>query len=586
MKNKYDIRINPQRLSPEQVAKHKNFDALLKEHQSTPVKRPILRRLVYAVSAVAAIVAGLVFLLPVFKNEPTYEQQLTMYLESRPYIDAPFDQIKPVFAAYKVNALDGGVFSHGQGTKLEVPEGAFVNDQGELVNGEVTVHYREMHDFVDFFLSGIPMTYDSAGVQYTLESAGMIEIYAEQDGKRVNMAPGKSIGIELISNVNAPAALNVPPGYNIYKLDESKRNWVYQVVDRMEFMDDENESGALDKSSPVYGARQTYNQKLKAIALNGETEMAKIEASLPKPKQPAKPEKVTNKDYVFELDFNDLRKPGATGAFADAQKELAELYRQYEKTLWQLSPASSISPKQLQQSFSTVTGISIRKMNEKDFEILLEKPGEKLTIVANPVLSGSDYEKALTNFNRDFEAYQKQITERENKLAAQKEALRKEIEEARRLAEMNYQEAIASLQSQGRNFEATNEIIKRRVVNRFMANGFGIWNCDRPLPPDMLILKGKFRDEQGNPYKNVEAYYVDKTRNTVSKFLATDGARMNLTLHSEKLLWLVTPDNKIALYRPEDFRAINKKTEEHTFVLTKIDREIKDESDVREVLTL
>jgi hypothetical protein len=49
---------------------------------------------------------------------------------------------------------------------------------------------------------------------------------------------------------------------------------------------------------------------------------------------------------------------------------------------------------------------------------------------------------------------------------------------------------------------------------------------------------------------------------------------------------LVTPDNKIAICRPEDFQALNKKTEEHTFVLTKIDREIKDESDVREVLAL
>ncbi len=586
MKKKYNIQLNPKRLSGKEVGKHRDFDALLNRyHHDKPVRSPLVRNLVMLGLALAASVAVLLFVF-IGMNDETYGERDNAYFAALNYVNPPLPQVEKAFSSYAVNVSKGGVYNYKSGSKLTVPVAAFASLQGTPIEGEVTLHYREMHDFIDFFLSGIPMTYDSAGVQYTLESAGMIEIFAEQDGKRVNMAPGKSIDVELVSNVNVSPQLNVPPDYNIYQLDEEQRNWVYKEVDKMQVMDEDVVGGQFDATSPFFPIDKELREKIQSIQVNQRNEIARIEASLPIAKQPIKPEVANNNDYVFDLDFNDLKKPNATGELADAQQELAELYRQYEKMLWQLNPKSDISAEELQKGFSNVTGISIKKLNNRDYELKLEKEDNSLTVVVNPVLSGSDYNDAMAEFNRDFERWENEMKERNAKLQAAKNEALKLFEEEKRLANIVYDERIAELKAKGLDYAATEEILKRKVINRFQATGFGIWNCDRPLPPDMMILAANFEDASGNKFENKTAYLVDKSRNTVYQFLAEDGTRMRFNKNSDNLLWFVTSDNKIAVFRPEDFKGINKETNEHTFVMETVDKEINDESDVREVLYL
>lgn len=585
MKKQYKIHVNPKRLTSQQIARHKNFGKLLQQFQSQPQPKPIVRRLLYAVGAVAAVLAGLIIFSQLFNNQ-SFEQKQKAWFASQPFINPPLDEFKPQFSSFRVNPNEGGIYEYPSGSRLIVPAAAFLDENGQTVSGEVTLHYREMHDFIDFFLSGIPMTYDSAGVTYNLESAGMIEIFAEQAGKKVKMNPGKSINIELVSRVNVPPSMTVPPGFNIYRLDEVKRNWVYREIDRMEVLEDDLEGEVLNENSPFYPVQNEFREKMQAIQILEASEMARIEASVPKMKEPVKPQKAGNADYVFDLDFNDLKKPNATGPAAEMQQELAELYRQYEKMLWQLSPLSKISPEQLQKEFSQVTNLSIRKLNNRDYELTLEKNGQSLTVIVNPVLTGTDFTNALAEYNRDFERWQQQINEREAKLAAQKEALRRQIEEEKQLARVNLDEKIAALRAKGLDYAANEEIIKKKVINRFTASEFGIWNCDRPLPPDVLQLAASFKDQHGKKYQNTTAYLVDKSRNTVYRFLAANETTLRFNRNSENLLWLVTPDNKIAVFRPEHFKQIPGGVEKHTFVLQEIDKKIQDENDVREILYL
>ena len=589
MRKKYNIQLNPKRLSKEEMAKHKDFDALLEKYHSTPKHQiqPIYRRMTFWVAAVA--VAATLALLLVYVgsfNQVSYEQRMADHFRGLEYVNPPLDNIKKTFASYKVDVNQGGVFEYPSGSKLIVPVAAFTDNSGTPVAGEVTIKYREMHDFVDFFMSGIPMTYDSAGVQYTLESAGMIEIFAEQNGKRVNMAPGKSIDVELVSNVNMSPSLNVPPGYNIYRLDEEKRNWVYQTIDKMELLEDRLAQMSTDVDSSA-GPADEFNAMLQTIQINEENEMARLEATLPKAKKPIKPSLADPEEYVFDLDFNDLKNPNATGELATAQAELAEMYRQYERMLWQLSPNEATTTNQL-QAFGNVTNISINKLNNNTYELTLEKEGQSLTVEVNPVFSGSDYEKAMSDFNRDFARWEQQIAQREAALKDQKEAIRQKFEEERRMLKREYEERIAAMKDAGLHHAATQEMIKRKVVNRFAASGFGVWNCDRPLPPYILALNASFKDESGHSYKNKTAYLVDKSRNTVYQFLAEDGARINFDINSQNIIWLVTDDNKIAVIRPEDFKGIKKEEGimEHEFVMQKVDKEIKDEKDIREILYL
>ena len=125
-------------------------------------------------------------------------------------------------------------------------------------------------------------------------------------------------------------------------------------------------------------------------------------------------------------------------------------------------------------------------------------------------------------------------------------------------------------------------MIKRKVINRFRATSFGVWNCDRPVAPDSYQVKGKFKDQNGKVYNNHTGYLVDRSRNTVSQFYATKGTNMSFNANSENLLWIVTEDNKIAVFRPEDFKKLNKSKGDFTFNLTLVDKPIDNEEDVRE----
>ncbi len=587
MKKNYDIRLNPKPLTKEQIAKHKDFDALLNQFALTsqPKTRPIVRRLTWAVGAVAASLVAFFFINQLTKED--FVEKQAAYFNARPYVSQPFEQVNPTFASFKVNPNDGGVFKYPSGSQLTVPAAAFVNEKGETLSGEVTLHYREMHDFIDFFVSGIPMTYDSAGVNYNLESAGMIEIFAEQNGKRVNMAPGKSINVELVSNVNTTPTLNIPPGYNIYKLDSTKRNWVYQDIDRMEVISDAPAPAVnLDENSPFYPAQKTLAERMLAIQVSEAAAISRLEKTIAKPKEPVKPQRAVSNDHVFNLDMDDIFPTKKDFALSEEEQELRQLYTKYSKMLWQLNPKSSIGPDQLQKEFGLVTGLNIKKVNERDYELTLEKKGESIKIVVNPVLSGSDYDRALTEFNREIETFQKLNTEREGKLAAQKAAIANQFEEEKRLATLNFEKRVEELRKQGHDYAANNEIIKKKVVNRFTASEFGVWNCDRPLPPEMLQIAANFIDQNGQPISNKTAYLVDKSRNTVYQFLAEKGAQLRFNRNAENLLWVVTEENKIAVFRPSQFKVIEANDKKFDFVLETVNKEIRTEQDIREILYL
>jgi hypothetical protein len=49
-------------------------------------------------------------------------------------------------------------------------------------------------------------------------------------------------------------------------------------------------------------------------------------------------------------------------------------------------------------------------------------------------------------------------------------------------------------------------------------------------------------------------------------------------------MWVVTKDNKLALFRPEKFHGIDEQKGDFTFVLNVVDKKIDSEEDVRKIL--
>ena len=570
-KDIYKIKINQDQPSSEDIAKHKNFDALLQQFQETtpetvvketPVRR--LRWLRYAAATAAVLLLG-VF---IFQNGQEHNNGLTeaKYFADRPFIDRPLKNIKPQFASRSVDANQGGVFEYDNGSKLTVPAAAFTNASGQLVKGDVDIKFREMHDFVDFFLSGIPMTYDSAGTQYILESAGMVEIYAEQNGERLNMQDGKEIQVELVSHINMPR-LNQSPKYNIYKLNVANRNWEYRDVDKIQVVQEEEKAPA---NEVLASFENEYKNALKAIEKKEVSSLLSIDETQPLPIEPIRPQRAKSTDPVIDFDVETT------------SPELTQLKEQYGNILWKVSEKNvDLNTNAFQLEWPDA---KINKLNTQDYELTLINGSNELKVIVSPVLTGKDFDNAIATYNTAMNTYRQQLAKRETALQPAKLELTNQFAIEKATAKQNYDAKIAAWQKQNQNDPAINQLVRRKIINRFVATSFGIWNCDRPIHPNDAKIEGKFTNDKKVIFDNQTAYIVDKNRNTIVKMHAKDGADVNFDQMSDNLLWMVTKDGQVAIFKPEEFKRINKKKGSHEFEMQVQDQALKTEEDVRKVL--
>ena len=586
-KDNYKINQNFKPLSSEQIESHKDFDQLLEtfntapssETPSEPTGAP--RRWLYPVIAMAA--AGLVGILMMVLNpasKPDMSAEGKAYFASQPFINPPIKNLKPNYQAQTVNANQGGTYTYENGSTVVVPPAAFINGQGNLVEGPVEIKYKEFHDYVDFFISGIPMDYDSLGTKYQLESAGMIEIYAEQNGERLAMNPGKELEIKLVHDIYA--APGDPLDFNIYHLDTDQRNWVYKGKNKLKVLSNPD---AIAPTSAEARAEANLNEQIKNIETEEKQELAKIEATIPTPQQPIEPAQADPNAHVFNLEFTeDMIQVETAGNDLDEQRAaLRDLQEQYDNILWQVAPNQPDFNENAAGSINWVD-MKLRKLNNRDYELTLIGTANQMKVKVNPVLTGANFQKAIAEFNASFAAYETAVANREQQLSAAREALRKEIADRKRLAEMNYQKRIETLKAEGKTNKVTEEMIKHRVVNTFTATSLGIWNCDRPLPPWLVRLEADFLNNDQESFNSNIAFLADQTKNTVAKFYAKKGTEVQYNRNSKKLMWVVTKENKLAVYRPEKFSDIDNKKRSHTFVMDVVDKTIETEDDIREIL--
>ena len=562
-KNRYKFKRNPSSLSEERIARHQDFDALMEQFQQSKRKPGIVRALYWLAPLTAAAgILGWMFLNNGLVQDD-YPVQEKAYFAAQPFVNPPIPKLQAKLVSQKLNAFEGGVFEYENGSKVIVPKSAFVDDQGAVIGGEVEIRYREYHDFVDFFLSGIPMHYDSAGTRYQLESAGMMELYAEQNGKRLNVAPGKAIQVELNGEVLVPADnANELPDFNVYRLDIQEKNWSFEGIDQLEWADK-----LSDVLPSAKNATANYEREKLSIAAERKTALTALANSLPQPTAPVKPARANDNDITFELAFN---------AFDDPS--LAGLKEKYEGALWKvnLQRSPDFTPELAEQV--QWENMSLKKINDGDFELTLFSSGNSIEVSVSPILTGeaflnaqSDYTKALTAYKTALEDWNKEMAEKTASLDRKYDALvlaaKNEMEDAKNdLA------------------NSKTKMLKRKVVNRFTANRLGIWNCDFPIKPFNKGVRGDFIDENKNKIEKHTGYLVDKNRNTLSRFYATDGAQVEYNEQSQSLMWVVTEDERIAIFKPENFQQIKKDDGSYTFVMDRIEKELQSEQELRRIL--
>lgn len=455
MKNQYNIKINPPKLSSEQIEQHRDFDALLQAFEQTqaaapspePVSQPQkgrgkLRYLLYAMTAAAAVVLMLLAIRdsnPTVQPAPIPTQQMAELLQ----LKAPLPKLEQRFERRVIaDASKGEVLHYPSGSEVAVPAAAFVDAEGYPVEGAVEIEYREFADAVDMFLAGIPQ---QLGKHQNLQSTGMMEIKGYQDGKPVYLNMDKKLDINLRGKM--PVATN-PDELGVYVYSVQNDAWEYQSQDRIERL----------------GQPEQPTNTVDSIQLPPEAlEEARRTLAASQPKAPIKPG-ISDDMQVFDFDININDYP-----------ELAA----YAENVEFIGSRTALTP----ATFDTVWNAMdiVNKGNDTyELRLIYETGAEPIvrTIEVYPAVAATPAARA------QYEAQQQQY---EADVAA-------------------WEAEVVALASQSQPDAMPSTLVE--VVNYFSIHRFGLWNCGKPIEwNESWPVEAAFVSEEGTPL-TVEQVFV------------------------------------------------------------------------------
>ncbi|MCB9081369.1 MAG: hypothetical protein H6555_06620 [Lewinellaceae bacterium] len=576
MGHHYNFRIPPEEPSRETIDQHRDFDAVLAQFQAAPPTLPANQRLfrrrlfwIATSAAAAAALAGWFFWQTNTLTLPSPEQAQLMaqaHFAEQPCLDVPVPALDKPLQRHTIDAQTGGTLIAANGSRLVFPYQAFQDNRGNAIQGEVDIWYREMHDAVDFFLTGVPMTYDSAGTRYQLESIGMIEIRGTQNGQSIQLAPGKKIQVELLSTLDAPSN-SLLPAYNVYWLDTVSRNWSFQGVDQLSWY---TEAPTDDASSGNRSLSQGVSDQLTSLDAEEANILTRLQANFPPPIEPKAP--IQANAGLPSLDID----PAWNSLEMDA--ETRTIFQEIAGKLVVITPRSN----EFDERMFAVEwdGLRLRRGADGDIELSLIAGTTQRRLFIQPVLLGKAYEEARKKFETAYTRYQQSLADYSREFAQRKEVLLNDLKTRRAQLQQAYTQAVAQ---EGTGSGKTT----RQVRSSFSIDAFGIWNCDRPLPPlPQQVQAARFVDQYGIEYPNQVAFLVDKKQNTIYRLYTSKGAVVPLDQTGEQIIWLITPEQKLAITQESSWFENRKPGKPVVVQVTVKDQAVHSEADVRQLLGL
>ena len=204
----------------DEIAKFDDFEKVLNNYTLArkTLLNTILKWTIGGITTASIIVAGVMYFNSQNKIQPVGDNKAPVI--NNAYVQPPLNDKGIPFIENSIDALKGGEIKYPSGTALQIPNDAFVFEDGSPVLGEVKMKFREFKELKDVFLSDIPMQYDSAGKVYALGLTGMVQIVGTLNNKSVKLKPGKTVKFITLSAYT-------DDNYNIYQLDTVTKSWKY-----------------------------------------------------------------------------------------------------------------------------------------------------------------------------------------------------------------------------------------------------------------------------------------------------------------------------------------------------------------------
>lgn len=287
-------------------------------------------------------------------------------------ISKPLPNIAPKPTTYRISSNKENKVITELGSTITIPKDAFVDQDGNPVEGEVQIAFQEYHTASDVILSGIPMHVTTEdGSLEAFETAGMFDIAGtDTKGNELRIANNKTIRVDL-------ATFKEDEDYNFYSYDKTKGLWEEEY-----------------KNTPVASNSAR-------LQLSNELEF------FPTPEKPLEIKRAQSNDFVFELAIDKTNNPE---------------FRHFDNVLWKLTD-NTIEDAQLFKQTIQDPNLTCIDRDNSVFQLTGKSGGRKVQTKVQPVLFGSNWKKAQASFNKKLSAYKKsvankeEIAKRKNKMA-------------------------------------------------------------------------------------------------------------------------------------------------------------------------
>ncbi len=500
------------------------------------------------------------------------------YPEDSPCVKPPIKEMDIPYSTYMVNSETGGTIIHPSGTEIIIDDYSFVDSNGNEIQGDVEIRYREFHDQLDILLSGIPMEYDSAGTTYNFESAGMMDIQGYQNGKPIFIKHEKPLTISMHSE-------NPDPDFNIYYLDEQAGNWNYKGKDDVLANmpeDAQIESGLspdeitekLNQLEPKVELAENNKQKAQS-ELNTATNQVKTITK----EEPVKPRKVNPANNNFDL--------------AVKPEEFPELAI-YKNIQFEVSPDDKNFSPEVYNIKWTDAEIT-EKQKGKTYNLTLSKGNDVRTFEVYPAFEGKNYDAAMTVFNEKFKIYDQKLQLRKKAEAEKKAEYEAKLSEWERLRNeqlqlmAQYKEATTYTGGEDDGKKKKERIsVRTKIARVFAVVTFGIWNADKTIPakPSGQRVAASFVNQRLEPVLLSQVQLIERSRNSVYNFPSTEFHKIQWDPEENNVIVAVSPTGKVGFCDAQYMRSISKDDKRHTFKLKMLEGDHLSATELRKKLSL
>ncbi|MFO7722116.1 MAG: hypothetical protein R6V49_02735 [Bacteroidales bacterium] len=249
------------------------------------------------------------------------------------------------------------VLTTKKGSRITVPADAFAHQDGSPCTEPVDLKFIEFHTVKEIFLSGIPMQYDSAGINYTFESAGMFDIKAYSGSRSLVLADGKGINVDLVSPRSDP--------FNFYYFDTIQNQWEYMHTEAIA-------SAGHGPSAPAVVPQKADKAPETPLETQGAVVVGTSSDQVLQTGQTK---------HAFKIEFDE--------------KEFPELSSY--KSLWFEVMDSAFAKKYLRMG-TQWDSIAMKRAAEDRYVITLYRLKQSITVEAKPVDYGKPSEEALNAY--------------------------------------------------------------------------------------------------------------------------------------------------------------------------------------------